>query len=149
MRHVTATRFALPFVAAAAGCGTINNVAFPGPQPANGSVIASPQEVYGGVRSSFREGFESGRRVVTADFNDLRSPLESGLAASIVEAPYMLVVDTPLSAIGDTLTLPITVPAAIDRAVAAYYFPEQHAAEQAARNHNGEKRKVEPAARRR
>ncbi|MCY2968507.1 MAG: YceK/YidQ family lipoprotein [Planctomycetota bacterium] len=35
---------------------------------------------------------------------------------------YILLIDLPLSAVGDTLTLPITLPAAIDRCVGEHYF---------------------------
>ena len=94
---------ALPLVALA-GCGTMNNMVEP---------FGGEQHVYGGTVGTMREV----RRVAGA---------ASGPTDAV--ATMILVVDVPLSLVGDTLTLPITVTAAgaraIDEAVAGYYFPE-------------------------
>jgi uncharacterized protein YceK len=83
-----------------AGCSTVNNLIV-GTPPAHGGPIEPMNEVYGGVKTSVQEGLDGIVRPQSAE-----TPL-TGLA--------ILAVDTPLSLIGDTLTLPITVPAAIKR----------------------------------
>ena len=94
-----------------AGCGTMENFA----RPEDGG--PRPMEVYGGVTRSAEnvKGLFSGEPIAAA-------------------ISLFLVPDIALSAIGDTITLPVTVPIAITRAVDDsindYYFPEKKPAPQ-------------------
>ena len=97
----------------ASGCGTFFNVVnFETAPQSLPSIKAegkntAPREIYGGVRLDAGAGlgwFEEGRPFF-------------GL--------YTWGVDLPLSAVGDTLTLPFTIRAAFDRGIEEYYFPEK------------------------
>jgi len=69
--------------------------------------VTAPRKIYGGVARDGRAGrgwFEEGKPLL-------------GL--------YVWGVDLPLSAVGDTLTLPFTIRAAIDRGIEDYYFPDK------------------------
>ena len=94
-----AISFAL--VLALTGCGTIQNLS----RPEDGA--PRPMKVYGGLSQSwgmFREAFIDPEAVIL-------SPL--------------CLPDVALSAVGDTLTLPITLAAAVQRSVTAYYLPAE------------------------
>ncbi len=97
------------------GCGTVMNLRTPAPgSTAFQGTEHVPQEVYGGVKLDI----EAGRR----SFDEAEErPFQALVGA------YVLGIDLPASAVADTFTLPITVRAAIGRAIDAYYFPQQEA----------------------
>jgi len=99
-----------------AGCGTFLNVHRAEDLP------GGERQIYGGVAGSCR-GVGNGLRHLTEPdpitppfWRPLGRTIDLGLVAACV-------VDVPLSLVGDTLTLPVTVPAAIDRALNEYYGP--------------------------
>lgn len=106
-------------LSSAIGCSTLQNVS------GNFSDIGltgdfknpRPKRVYGGVRLAAKTGWEYVRYT---------SPDGAELFA-VPEGLAIWVIDVPLSFVGDTLTLPITVPAEIDYAVDEYYFPDRGA----------------------
>ena len=104
---------ALPLLA---GCGTALNVS-PLVQIRQLEhfelTISAPRSMYGGVQLDTAVASRAARKLADRPI----------LATSFLVAS---VIDLPLSAIGDTLTLPITIPASIDRAVDDYYFPKGH-----------------------
>jgi uncharacterized protein YceK len=77
-------------VAALAGCGTCINL---GGEPLTGG---GTREVYGGV---------------AWDASVVSNTLQDGGLPYILVGAYLLAVDLPLSAVADTLTLPLTIPA--------------------------------------
>jgi uncharacterized protein YceK len=91
---------------ALAGCGTVQNFS----RPEDGG--QRPLQVYGGVTYSV----DTVKKLVSSD---------------LVEAAWapIFAPDVVLSAIGDTLTLPVTASAAAARAIADgirdYYFPKE------------------------
>lgn len=91
------------------GCGTLDNLVAPDTLRADGLVREPPKLVYGGTRFSLQQGWSNLTRP--------RDALEPAYGV------YQLVIDSPLSVVGDTLTLPITVNASIERAVESHYFP--------------------------
>ena len=91
-------------VVSAAGCGTINNMIV-GTPPAVGTCEPT-LEVYGGVRSDVGDALHA----LTPPYSE--SPVEK---IERVAGASISVIDVPLSAIGDTLTLGKTIPAAIKR----------------------------------
>lgn len=99
------------------GCGTTRNVS----RSAISSVGAVPPAmiVYGGVKSDLNQ--------IETAVEDVkrRRASENNLVTNIATATAS-VVDVPFSAIGDTVTLPVTVPAAINRAIDDYYFPNRN-----------------------
>jgi uncharacterized protein YceK len=92
--------FSFAVALALTGCGTASNLI-----PKDGR--PPPLEVYGGVSQSVET---------------LRTAC--GDLVSVPYAPF-LVPDVALSAIGDTITLPITLVAAVHRSIIAYYLPEE------------------------
>lgn len=96
--------------AACAGCGTMENFA----RPEDGG--RRPLEVYGGVNRSVNN-------------------VKAVIGADLVEAAYVpflipfLIPDIAMSAVGDTLTLPLTLPVAgvraINTGIRDYYFPKE------------------------
>jgi uncharacterized protein YceK len=74
-----------------------------------------------GTAQNFTEGYErktrpyGGARIAAARFND--DPLAIALMSPLWTA------DLGLSVVGDTLTLPVTVPLSFANAVHDYYFP--------------------------
>ena len=94
----------LGFAVVATGCGTINNMIV-GTPPAVGTCEPT-LEVYGGVRSDFRDA-----RAVLLPLDEKSS---AGPVARIGAAAGLML-DVPLSAIADTLTLGKTIPAAMQR----------------------------------
>lgn len=87
------------------GCGTLNNTIV-GTGPAPPHEYTPPLEVYGGVREDLRTIVDG----VTPPYPD---SFGEGLSQALGTA--MLIVDVPLSAVGDTLTLPKTLPATMER----------------------------------
>lgn len=107
----------------ASGCGTCLNLV-PDVQIQNREHFAlsinPPKTVYGGVRLDAAVAAKSVQKLPS-----------SPIAASVFLS--MALIDLPMSFVGDTLTLPITVfDMAVNRAVEAYYFPEPRAPETAA-----------------
>jgi uncharacterized protein YceK len=102
----------IPFLACAAcGCGTMSNLIGAGTPPADASVnVGPPNVVYGGVKQDAEYAWEQLHPyAVAASFSGAPGgPLMPFLGLCAV-------VDLPLSAIGDTITLPITIPATIER----------------------------------
>lgn len=102
----------------ASGCGTLRNVV---PQPASTPQHAFPARkiVYGGVKDDVAR--------VNAAVKDLNRFPESNNRVTInLGSATLHAMDAPGSLLGDTLTLPVTIPASIDRAVADYYFPDDN-----------------------
>jgi uncharacterized protein YceK len=93
----------LPGVGGLSGCGTLFNL-----PKQTGLVIfdtTPTEQVYGGV---LRDA-----RTVQEDWKNVISPEgANGRLDSMVGAAYVALIDLPLSALGDTLTLPITISAA-------------------------------------
>ncbi len=98
------TRVAIAALATAAlsGCGTMGNLA--------GCCVSGPHEIYGGVRLDAKAAWESGGEAVHT------KGLES--LGHVAEAVCFLALDLPLSAVADTVTLPITIPTAIEKKLA-------------------------------
>ena len=95
---VRVTLLAAAAACALGGCGTLSNVG-PGDCGAH-----SPKKVYGGVREDAAAVVEYGQKVGGAS-----NPGEAASTAAL--GLYFLAVDMPLSAVGDTLTLPWTIAA--------------------------------------
>lgn len=99
-----ARRIVLAFAAAfvvctLSGCGTVGNLWC--------CCRSGDEAPYGGVVNSVklaRSGFEEG-----AKLDSLAAP------AYFLGATYCLLVDAPLSAVADTVTLPITIPATLKK----------------------------------
>jgi len=106
----TAFAFAAVIAGSLAGCGTTMNIA--APNPLGGDPHSKPPiTVYGGVANDVRH---------------LKHAVSSGGTAAPLFAT-LAVLDIPLSAIGDTLTLPITGTVTIWRLVDALnYMAEDH-----------------------
>ena len=102
------------FASLALGCGTIRNVS----NPLMSTTQQQPARkiVYGGVKDDLS--------LVGGAVKDLKRLHKSnnGLTTNLGSATIHAM-DVPVSLIGDTVTLPVTVPAAIDRAVTDYYLP--------------------------
>ena len=80
------------------GCGTLHNVAPYG---------AGETRVYGGVRGDLRQAKDSIQGAAQAkSLGDFAGNTGVGLLS---------VLDVPLSAVGDTVTLPVTVKRAVER----------------------------------
>src|SRR4051794_14950700 len=88
------------------GCGTLMNL----PDLSGMEVLdmTPDQRVYGGVLRDAEFGAESLKNTVSAEG-------KGGRLDSLVASAYLLLVDLPLSAVGDTLTLPITLRASQKR----------------------------------
>jgi uncharacterized protein YceK len=86
-------------VFALTGCGTLSNLQEKPSMFFPRNDDAPPNRIYGGVRISAEQGWHG---------------LKGG--AEPVAGTYRWVVDVPLSAVADTLTLPVTIPAALERA---------------------------------
>jgi uncharacterized protein YceK len=87
-----------------AGCGTLCNL------PKESGVTVwdeTPHDrIYGGVLRDVASGTRCLHETVAADCKD-------GRLDNLVAGSYWLLVDLPLSAVGDTLTLPLTIPASL------------------------------------
>jgi uncharacterized protein YceK len=98
---------------AAVGCGTFINLipehhkyGRPGPRPL---------KVYGGVQTDFDFGTETMAKAFQGEQPRSLGPVAKVLGAGYIAGmgAWFLVVDLPLSAVADTLTLPVTIPAAM------------------------------------
>jgi uncharacterized protein YceK len=98
---ILAVTVAAAVVFALTGCGTLSNLQEKPSMffPRNADV--PPNRIYGGVRISAEEGWK--------DLTD---------GGGVVWGGYRWLGDVPLSAVGDTLTLPVTVRAALAREAA-------------------------------
>jgi uncharacterized protein YceK len=81
---------------AVGGCGTVGNLT-------GGPSGAEPPHAYGGVRLDV----ESAAANLT-DSSGGHGGLPGRLVQVCVVAPYLLLIDLPLSVVGDTLTLPLS-----------------------------------------
>ncbi|MFQ5733694.1 MAG: YceK/YidQ family lipoprotein [Planctomycetaceae bacterium] len=95
----------------ACGCGTILN--FTDLPTKDHRVIPAPQKIYGGVEVDAIGGWGLMQTGIEAGFQ--YGPVYT------LGAIYVWAVDLPLSAVADTLTLPITVPATIERDINRHY----------------------------
>lgn len=93
------------------GCGTVDNLV-PVTPCADGGGGGPANFVYGGLRSSVRDGWSG------ITHPSIPSEVPVGIC--------LLTLDAPASLIADTLTLPITVPAAIDRRQRSQYQSQLH-----------------------
>jgi uncharacterized protein YceK len=85
-----------------AGCGTILNLKDP-----PGSQVPR-KRIYGGVQLDVANGTQAFEEVCTAEGHQkYQTAVPRGVTLAL--GAYLLAIDVPLSAIGDTLTLPITV----------------------------------------
>ena len=91
------------------GCGTLMNLRTPAPGQTT-SASRVPRTIYGGVRLDAA----AGRRSFEA---------AGEYPAQALVGAFVWGVDLPASAVAATLTLPLTVPAAINREIERYYFP--------------------------
>lgn len=93
------------------GCGTVMNLRSPTSARKRSDIATPRASVYGGVKldaAAGRRSFQS----------------SDGRLGPLFAGGYVWGIDLPLSAVADTLTLPITVPASISRGVDEYYFPK-------------------------
>ena len=84
-------------LAVVAGCGTVLNLRCD-------SVADRCFQVYGGVTRSVRTGVWA-----LADATCGHGGFPACALEKLIVAPYFLLVDTPLSCVGDTLTLPVVL----------------------------------------
>src|ERR1700726_2215169 len=107
----------LPAVLALAfgGCCTALNFREENDPKIHPSAMPCPKTVYGGVVGD--AGFIAESFGTPFDSRDIANQILS--RASLVG---LCLVDMPLSLVADTATLPITVPATIDRAIMDYYL---------------------------
>jgi uncharacterized protein YceK len=114
MRRQAAVCLAAVLAFAAGGCGTMNNLR-PPPKADKEAPAVVPRSVYGGVALDARVG----ANWLAAPFVGERLPQVSMVESAVDStckmgiAAYVLAVDLPLSAVADTLTLPVTVPATL------------------------------------
>jgi uncharacterized protein YceK len=87
------------------GCGTVVNLSRPGGNPFY--EFRSQPEIYGGVCEDMRWAW-----TLVSDSPSGSYPV-AGKVAQLVVAPCVLCIDLPLSAVADTLTLPLTVRSAL------------------------------------
>ena len=113
------------------GCGTVMNLrtADSGYRLPESHV---PRTVYGGVKLDAAAGRRS--------FDAAAERPGQAVVGAVVWG-----VDLPISAVADTLTLPLTIPAAIGRGINEYYFPEDDAAGAALPIGNGHSPRREPS----
>jgi uncharacterized protein YceK len=101
------------------GCGTVANIAELGDPAPDHPVI------YGGVRKDIAA---RGNALTGAM---MARPLDGGAQSAIFEAVALqFTLDIPFSVVGDTLTLPVTIPAELLRS------PKESAADRASDQHN-------------
>jgi uncharacterized protein YceK len=117
MRKRVAIGLAGALACALAGCGTMNNLVPPPGDTKKEAPRPDAARVYGGVELDARVGASW----LTAPFLN-EPPANVGPVERFVDTTckvgigtYLLWVDLPLSAVGDTLTLPITVPVTLQR----------------------------------
>jgi uncharacterized protein YceK len=98
------------------GCGTMNNLR--PPEKADKEAPAPvPQAVYGGVGLDAQVGAKWLAAPFVAERLPQVSLLESAVdgTCKVGIGAYVLAIDLPLSAVADTLTLPVTIPAALKK----------------------------------
>jgi uncharacterized protein YceK len=118
MTYRTPAVLGLLVVLLCSGCGTMNNLTSSNSPTSEGEISKPPPRIYGGVRGEWSE-------LRAMRFDDV-------YCMNLIFVPLYLV-DHPLSAIGDTLTLPYTVAAEVARSINAYYCPPQPAKSDTAR----------------
>jgi uncharacterized protein YceK len=92
-----------------AGCGTVQNA-----RAGDWIFSSGPKEIYGGVKIDADNSVKCCKDCFAGD----KPFLENGLPrlAALAGAAYLIVIDLPLSVVGDTLTLPQTIRATMERA---------------------------------
>jgi uncharacterized protein YceK len=117
MRKQAARSLAAVLAVALGGCGTMNNLRPPEKGDKESPAPAGPS-VYGGVGLDAQVG----AKWLAAAFMAERLPQVSFLESAVDSTckvgigAYVLAVDLPLSAVADTLTLPVTIPAMRNKA---------------------------------
>jgi uncharacterized protein YceK len=106
---------AILIVAFFTGCGTVRNFS---PVWNDEHPTACNAAIYGGVRTDVAE-----IKTAVGEIGKFPHPDARVLANSSTIVCNS--VDTPLSLVGDTVTLHRTIPATINRAVMSHYFPER------------------------
>jgi uncharacterized protein YceK len=99
MGEIRASTLASVVLAFLSGCGTMTNIT-------GLSMGGHYMEPYGGVRLSVDYGADNWQHVV-------HPTPDAGRVSSLVGTAYDFGIDLPVSAIGDTLTLPFTLRAAL------------------------------------
>lgn len=94
----------------AAGCGTVNNLTGPGKDGLFGRT--SEPRIYGGVQDELSVASEM----------VWNNPQSVAMNVMIIT---LFGLDFPLTVIGDTVTLPLTIPAEVSRGIRDYYFPPE------------------------
>ena len=84
--------FAITLTTALCGCGTLDNM----------SATHSSPQIYGGLRTDVKQAAQSTRDVFRAK--------NGGEFDTALGSSAFCVLDAPLSAVADTVTLPLTVP---------------------------------------
>jgi uncharacterized protein YceK len=118
MRRQAAMGLGALLAFALGGCGTVNNLRPPPKKDKDNPNAAAlgTKAVYGGVGLDARVGTE----LLASAFGAERRQAQESLFVAAVDGPckagvaaWLLAVDLPLSAVADTLTLPVTVPSAL------------------------------------
>ncbi len=114
MRRQAAMGLAAVLALAAGGCGTMNNLHPPAKADPEAPAPV-PRSVYGGVALDARVGGKWLAAPFTAERLPQVSLVESAVDSTckVGIAAWVLAVDLPLSAVADTLTLPVTIPATL------------------------------------
>lgn len=102
--HLIVTAFLVATVPLLSGCGTLLNISFPHGNP---DCDHSNPEIYGGVSEDVNWAWQ-----LLSDAPSGSYPAAVKIAQLVV-APCVLCIDLPLSAVADTLTLPVTVRSAL------------------------------------
>ena len=113
MRSKAAACLAAVLATALSGCGTLVNCANPEGK--------SPRAIYGGVRLDARNGMDHLNEAFSGNapsFSKLPKPPDPARDFAVKTfcagcGIAMLAVDLPVSAVADTLTLPVTVPSTL------------------------------------
>jgi hypothetical protein len=107
-------------VSGLAGCGTFENLSGDGHGPASSEVyggvgrsLVHCRDIFGGFRTPAGESCPS----VLGGGSESGKSLDRAFQLCVL-GPLLLGVDLPLCAVADTLTLPVTVPAAWERSLA-------------------------------
>jgi uncharacterized protein YceK len=115
MSRSTAISLAAGFACALGGCGTARNLSRPEKTVEAPTPRPAPNQVYGGVGIDARVGASWLAAPYAEEYG-----VEVGACERLFDTTcktgigiFVLGVDLPLSAVGDTLSLPITVPATL------------------------------------
>ena len=101
----------------ASGCGTVRNLTsydvpdVPGQSSFQPGHHPAPNEVFGGAEIDLR----SARGLIEQSARGLIEQSAAGEPVDTIVGLYVLLIDLPLSAVADCLTLPVTIPAALLR----------------------------------